>query len=44
MIFEMTGFLVGVIAIGVPLLVLCWRDMSRALSAMNGNNRLRPRV
>jgi hypothetical protein len=36
MIFEMTGFLVGVVAIGVPLLLLYRREANRAMTAISG--------
>lgn len=34
MIFELTGFLVGVIGIGVPMLLLYRREANRAMNAM----------
>ncbi len=36
MIFEMTGFLVGVVAIGIPLLLLYRREANRAMTAISG--------
>ena len=34
MIFEMTGFLVGVLGIGVPMLMLYRRQLNRTMRAM----------
>jgi hypothetical protein len=36
MIFEMTGFLVGVVGIGVPMLMLYRRQLNRAMTAISG--------
>jgi hypothetical protein len=44
MLFEMAGFLLGMLAMGSALAVLYRRQAHRALDAINAGTGLRPRV
>jgi hypothetical protein len=44
MLFEMAGFLLGMLAMGSALFVLYRRQTHRALDAINASHGLRPRT
>lgn len=44
MVFEVAGFLFGVVAIGTALLLLYRRQANRALDAIHGHGAQRARV